>query len=163
MRVTLVNQSNKARSKKARNELKEFARDIVNKLGISQNIRHIKLRYTKQFYGYYPKNKPLAGFFKAYKDGVVQIDFTGWWDRSQADRKIAIIHELTHAKQMIEKRLVVYKNGRQLKWNGKYTNCWKKFKLDLIEDMSEDELEKYIRKHLPWEREVYKNCERLMK
>lgn len=163
MKVTLVNFSNKKRSKKARQELKDFATFIAEELRVDSKIKHIKMRYTRKWSGYYPKGKPLAGFFKAYRDGVTNIDFTGHWDFDRQTRLEAIVHELTHAKQLIEKRLVVYKNGRQMKWNGKYTNQWKDLKIDMLDSMDADEVEKYIIKCLPWEKEVHKNIDKYVR
>jgi len=157
MKITINNHSNKKRSKKAMQDLKDFAELIAHRLDISDSIKHIKLRYTTKWNGYYPKNKPLAGFFKAYSNGVVKLDFVGHWDGCQIDRKEAIIHELTHAKQIIERRLIIYKNGKQMKWNGEYYKDWKKFNLDHFGTLTPDQQLKYTKKHLPWEREVLKN------
>ena len=165
MKISIRNLSNKKRSRKAMNELKDFAREIAQKLKITDNISEIRLRYTKQFNGYYPKGQPLGGFFKLYnpETQVVTIDFTGFWDISREDRLVAIVHELTHVHQMVSEKLQISSDGKECKWKGKDYQKWKKLKLSLLDDMTPDEQTEYLHKYLPWEKEVDRNCKKYIK
>lgn len=104
MKIQVINRSNKKRSKASIDELKLFTIIAAVKLGIDKKISIVKLIYNTDFHGYYPKGKPLYGFYKLYHNRTVVIYFAKHWDESQNARKTAIVHELTHAKQMIEKR-----------------------------------------------------------
>jgi len=160
VKITLSNKTNKPRSKKSRQELKDFAKYMAEELGITQSIKVIRLTYKKDFNGYYPKGKPLAGFFKLWNNGVVTIDLARHWDRSQEDRKTAIVHELTHVKQMISKQLVVYKNAKQVKWKGKYATQWKTFRDSIFDELTPDKQDLYVRICFPWEAQVQANCDK---
>ena len=162
MKVSIRNLSNKKRSKKAMEELKEYACFIAKELKIEKNIREINLKYKKNWSGYYKKGKPLVGFTKSFNHGVVQIDLTGFWDVNQATRKEAIVHELTHAKQLIEKRLQISSNFKELKWNGVKFDKWKKWNNEKFQELSEKAFMKKRFKLMPWEREVENNLEKFL-
>ena len=163
MKIIVTNKSSKSRSQKQINELKKYVVYIAKQLNIYEKIPKVYLTYKDYFTGYYPKGKPLAGFFKSWNGKRVSIDLTGFWDENMTSRKEAIVHELTHAKQMIEKRLVVFKTGRTLRWNGQLNKDWKKWKDSVISSMesSEDKLNYHL-KLLPWEREVNKNLNKFL-
>lgn len=163
MKVVVKNKSSKRRSSKQIKELKEFVFYIARELNIVDKIPTVYLTYKDNFTGYYPKGKPLAGFFKSWNGHRVSIDLTGFWDVNLTARKEAIVHELTHAKQMIEKQLVVFKTGRTLKWNGRLNNSWKKWRENEILSMeNESERLDYHLKLLPWEREVNLNIRKYL-
>lgn len=157
MKIKIINRSNKKRSKESMDELKLFAFKAAIKLGIDKKISIIKLIYNKDFYGYYPKGKPLYGFYKLFHNRTVVIYFAKHWDTSQYDRKIAIVHELTHAKQLIEKRLVVSRNFKEAKWNGEVNHSWKSWRQKKYDQLSDYGKDVYTRKHFPWENEVRNN------
>lgn len=157
MRVTIRNRTNKRRSVKSKEELRTFTRYIVKELGLTR-IKEINLTYTKQFSGYYTKDKPMHGFVKLYKNGRVRIDLTQWWDSSRIANRSAVVHELTHVKQMQQRRMVINKNENAINWNGKRTDKWKKFRFATLEAMTTTkDADAYLRKWLPWEGEVQKN------
>lgn len=157
MKVIIVNRSNKKRSVDSMNDLKLFAFDVVVKLGINKKIDVVRLIYNTDFYNFYPKGKPLFGFHKLYHKRIITIYLAKHWDTSQSMRKISIIHELTHAKQMIEKRLVIGKNFKSAKWNGEINHTWKKFNFKEYEKLSDFKKNIYTRTLLPWEDEVRHN------
>jgi len=160
MRVIIRNKSNKRRSKTSMSELKEFACDIANKLKISNKIKVIRITYTKTFHGYYPKGKPMFGFKKLLNSGVVTIDLAHHWDYSKESNREGIIHELTHVKQLVEKRLVIDKDCKQVIWNGKTNNTWNKFRFSNLDGMNAEDQVVYIEKFFPWERDVNRNIAR---
>ena len=154
MKISIRNLSNKRRSKQAMNELKEFAREQAELLGIDSKIKEIRLRYTTDFHGYFPKGKPLYGFKKLFSKGIVRIDLTRHWDISQSVRKSSIHHELIHVKQIINKDLQINRTGTIIKWKGKVINSWKKFRFDKQEEKRGKAFFNYTVKLLPWERDV---------
>jgi len=157
MKITLTNRSNKKRTKKARKKLKSFAYKVAKDLKLLDELKEIRLYYETQFKGYYPVNKPLHGFRKLFNNKVVTICFTQHWDLDVTSRKEAIVHELTHVKQMVEGRLKI-RQPKTVWWNGKLFNKWKKVNIDDVENLSSKEWLKVRKKYLPWEMEVHKNC-----
>lgn len=163
MQVVIKNKSSKIRSKKQQDELVDFAKKIAKEFNIDKKIKKINLTYRDNWVGYYPKGKPLAGFFKAWNGSEVNIDFVGFWDKNLTQRKEAIIHELTHTKQMINKELVVFKTGRTLKWKGILYNKWKTWKESEISEIKsyKKRLDYHLGK-LPWEIEVSTNVKKYL-
>jgi hypothetical protein len=159
MKVVVINRSNKKRSKASIDELKQFAFNVAGELDINKKIDIVRLIYHKDFYNFYPKGKPLFGFYKLYHNRIVTIYLAKHWDASQNARKNSIIHELTHAKQMIEKRLVIGRGFNTVKWNGEINRTWKKFTFKKYESLGDRSQDIYIRKLLPWENEVRQNTE----
>lgn len=160
MKISIRNRSKKKRSKAAMQELKEFAQAVAIKFGIHHKIKQINLTYKSNWANYYPKGKPLGGFKKLYHNGILTIDFTKYWDYSQKSRKEAIIHEMTHAKQIIEKRLVISRNQKELTWNGKPHVKWKNFRFKQYDSLSVRKRTEYREALLPWEREVGRNLKK---
>jgi hypothetical protein len=163
MKVVVINRSNKKRSKASIDELKQFTVNVAAELGINKKIDIVRLIYHTDFYNYYPKGKPLFGFYILYHDRIATIYLAKHWDASQNARKTSIIHELTHAKQMIEKRLVIGRNFNSAKWNGETNYSWKKFSFKKYESLSGRSQDIYIRELLPWENEVRYNTESYLK
>lgn len=164
MRVIVKNHSSKKRSKKEINTLRNFASKIAKELNISKHISYISINYKDDWTGYYPEGKPLAGFFKAWNGKRVTIDLVGFWDKNLMARKEAIVHELTHAKQMITKDLVVYKTGKTLKWKGKVCHSWKEWRMSKLNSLSSyKKRAEYHHKLLPWEKEVEENINFFLK
>ena len=162
-KLTLRNRSNKRRSSEAKADLKNFTRYIISELGLSKHIKEVKLAYTKDFYGYYPKGKPLGGFKKLYNNKTVSINFTRNWDADKKGRYIAIIQELTHVKHMIEGRLSISRNSKNLEWKGKPQSKWKDFRYSQYETIEGDkESHEYLCKHCPWYRGVKKNIDKYL-
>jgi hypothetical protein len=158
MKVVIRNNTNKKVSVQEKQKLKEFVFHIAQSLNIETYIPVVYLTYKKKWNGYYPKNKPLAGFFKSWNGKRVSIDFVAFWDTSLTARKEAIVHELTHAKQLIEKKLVIYKNGRQMKWNGNYYRDWKKWKTkEVFTIKNKSQRIASHTRYLPWEKDVVEN------
>ena len=135
--------------------LKAFTKKIAERLEIDHRIKHIDLRIVKEWHGYYPKGKPLGGFKKVRKGKTVRIDLTGHWDKSITMNKEAIVHELTHVKQLIEKRLEVNRSATELKWLGKKQVQWKKFRLSKLDSLGSINAWRYTYKYMPWEKEVH--------
>jgi len=163
LKVVIRNLTNKKVLESEKKELRDFVKYISQQLNIENKIPVVFLTYKNNWTGYYPKGKPLAGFFKSWNGNRVSIDLTDFWDTSLTARKEAIIHELTHAKQLIEKQLVVYKNGRQMKWNGVYFKKWKNWKASQIFSIkNKDERIKNHIKYLPWKKTVVSNVKKFL-
>ncbi len=163
MKVKIRNRSNKKRSLSAMQELKDFSIHIAKELGIENKIILIQLNYTKGFSDYYPKGKPMFGFHKLFKNKKVKIDFARYWDYSQTDRKEAIVHELTHVKQMVDKRLIISRDFKNVIWKGRPNQSWKKWRFKIFNELTRKEKNKYTAKLLPWEAEVQSNINALVK
>ncbi len=144
-------------------ELKDFSIYVAKKLKIENKIDTINLFYTKNFHGYYPKGKPMYGFYKLFHNRQVRIDLTKHWDVSQKARKKSIVHELTHVKQMSEKRLVVSKDFKNIIWNDKINISWKKWRFAVADKLKAQKCRDYTKKFLPWEREVETNTYKFFK
>jgi hypothetical protein len=161
-KIKIKNNSNKLRSKKSIDELKNLAFKVCNDLKIYDIIDSCNINYTKKL-NYYRDSQPLYGFKKLFNNNKVTIDLAEVWDTSQYVRKLTIIHELTHAKQMIDKRLIINDNCNSVIWNGKVVNTWRKFKFTEFNKLKTNkEKDKYIKPKLPWELEVRKNVSKLL-
>lgn len=144
-------------------ELKDFSIKIAKKLGIENKINLIQLNYTKGFSDYYPKGRPLFGFRKLFSNKTVKIEFTKYWDSSQKERKKVIVHELTHVQQMIDQKLIISRNFKNVIWKGKSNQSWKKWRFKAFEELSRRAKNKYTAKLLPWEAEVQTNIKALIR
>ncbi len=160
MKITIRNFSNKRRSKAAMNELKSFTAEICAKLNIQRHIDLIKITYTKNPLDYYPVGKPLYGFYKLYHNRMVNINLAGSWDASQEVRMESIIHELTHVKQLVEKRLVVSRDFKSIKWMGKTHELWKKWRWKEYSALPRAKKYNYTARLMPWEKEVQGNVDK---
>ncbi len=160
MLVTFKNRSNKLISRTRVVFLKRFARLMACTLEIDRRINLIDLRLTKDWHGYYPKGEPLGGLIKLYHNKIVRIDLTRHWDTSLLMNKEAIIHELTHAKQLIEKRLVINRTRTEAKWLGKKVVTWKKFRVARLNELPTKRSWAYTERLIPWEREVRTNVQK---
>jgi hypothetical protein len=163
MKVTIRNNSNKRRSKQAMQDIKDFTVCIARELEIYDKIKEVRIRYTKDWNGYYPKGKPFAGFKKLLSNKIVRIDLTRSWDRNISSRHEAIVHELTHVKQLIENRLQIHSSCRSVRWNHKTQSKWRMFRDKFHEAMDVSLQQDYIELHFPWEAEVRQNCDRYIK
>lgn len=161
MKVLIRNLSKKPRSRKAMNELRQFTTYMVSELSLSEHVDIVKLTYRDRFTGYYPKGKPLGGFFKLYKNKIVNIDIADFWDRNKECRHVAIIHELTHVQQMAHAELEIAEDCKSLKWRGKICNSWKSFNESIYSAIiCETQAKRYMYKRMPWERSVGKNVDK---
>lgn len=156
MRVNITNRTNRRRSIAARQDLKDFAVKVAEKLGISDYIEEISLYYLKTHRMYF-REGPLGGFRRLWDGKRIRIDIAKHWDTDQHARKTAIVHEMTHVKQMIDRRLVIHHGGKSLKWRGRRYDGWKNYKFAL------DKTDSYRIKHLPWESEVVENIRKYAK
>ena len=165
MKVVIRNLSSKKRSKKQYKELRLFAKTIANQLEINHKIKTLYLTYRDEWpHTYYPKQKPLGGFFKCWDGKRVSITFTGHWDVNMNTRMSSIVHELTHAKQMINKELLVFRNGKTVKWRGELNYSWKNFRFETLDGIQDrKKRNKYTNKHFPWEKEVQLNIKKFVK
>lgn len=164
MKVVIRNKSSKKRSYKQYKELRQFTISIAKEFGIYDQVETVYLTFRDEFpKTYYPKGQPLAGFFKCWNGNRVSISLCDFWDGNMNDRKSAIVHELTHTKQMINKELIVFKNGKTIKWKNKLNHTWKNFKFKVHDSMSDrKKQDKYLCKHFPWEKEVGKNLDKYL-
>lgn len=163
MKINIRNKSDIVRTKSEMDYLKIFTAELAWELGIACDVREIRLRYRNWWYGYYPKGKPLAGFYKLFKAGIVTIDLTGHWDADLIARKTAIVHELTHVKQIVEKRLRVHSNCRVVHWNGSRVDTWKKYRESIRDSLTSQEARRRYKGNLiPWEWEVWENVDKLI-
>jgi len=158
MKVIIRNTSNKPRSEKAMADLKAYASFIAVELGIHKKIKEIRINYRKDWHGYYPKGRPLAGFNLLWNNGIVTINLAKYYDTDQDMRKDFIIHELVHVRQLISKDLVISKDERNIKWKGVVVNTWKKFRDKEFDKLSRKKGRVYVEKLMPWEREVELTC-----
>lgn len=163
MKIKVINISNKRRSRKSTSLLKEFINLAICALDLEDHIDEVRIRFTKDFYNYFPKGKPLAGFDKLYSNRICKIDLTKHWDTSLKANKEAIIHELTHIRQLIDKRLVLGKDRKTVIWNGKVNNDWRKYNEAKFEKMSSKKSFELFYKYMPWEKEVYNNIRKFVK
>ena len=163
MKINIKNLSNKQRSIKAKNDLQLFTKDAVIKMNLENDINEIRIIYKKEFYNFYKKNQQFLGFKKLYNNKIVTIILARNWDMSQEVRKSAIIHELTHVKQIATKKIILNKDFSDIKYKGKVFPMWKNYsnkKFNTLEKKDYSIARRYFEKHFPWEREVDKNVQK---
>lgn len=141
-------------------ELKRFAAEVAKALNIDSHISEIRIAYKKDFYNYYPKGKPFGGFDKLWDGNIAKLDLTKFWDINVAERKAAIVHELTHVRQLISRDLEVI-GDKTIVWKGQVNHTWKVFRDSILESIiTTKERDKYINLCFPWENEVTENIKK---
>lgn len=159
MRVRIRNFSKKARNRKSMNELKHWATFVAEIMDISTKIREIKLEYKNSYDGYYG-NSPFQGFDLLWNGKDAKIIFSQFYDSNQEQRRSFIVHELTHVLQLISGDMeIVGDNREKIKWKGRFNHTWKKFRFSKMESLEKGQINGYLAKHFPWEKEVQINCD----
>lgn len=165
MKIRVKNLSKKPRSKRQYKLLKDWAVFIALELNVYHHIDELRITYKNDWpYNYYPAGKPMGGFKKLYNNRIATIDLTDFWDEDMECRKGAIVHELTHLKQMVEGRLVPSSDYKSVKWNGKTSSKWKTFRTEFYDGLRSNKLARqYLTHHLPWEAEVQANLDKYVR
>lgn len=160
MIIKFKNYTKKKRSTRIKKELIEFSLYMAKEFEIDQNIKSLTFEFRNDWIGYYPKGKPLGGFRFMLSNGHMRIVLTKFWDINQKARKEAVVHEMTHAKQILTKKLVVVKD-KDIVWANKNYDKWKKFRFNKYVQIKNIKVQKeYLEKHFPWEQEVNQNIKR---
>lgn len=131
MKINIQNKSKKKRSLNQTIDLKKFTLEIANKLKISEKFENILLVYADKYNGYYSKGDPFIGFKLLWNGKRIKIVMSQHFDKNQNTRKELIIHELTHAKQLISKKLIIL--GKTVIWKGSVNKSWRKFRFSHME------------------------------